>query len=313
MIRAGGLRKEFRGTVAVADISFEVREGETLVLLGTSGCGKTTTLRMINRLIGPTAGTIQVNGREIADEDPVLLRRMIGYMIQGVGLFPHRTVEENILAVPGLLGWSRERGQSRLRELLELVNLPQAMLGRFPNELSGGQRQRVGLARALAADPPIILMDEPFGALDPLTRQQVRGEFRRMESLMRKTIVLVTHDVTEALELGDRICLMAEGRIAQLGTAAELLFQPRTEFVRTFFDANRMHNEWMATRLAELPELTDVADGLRAAGHPDGMTVFEALSILEGTDEAGFHRTTAAFFEFKRRSDSTVPEGGPEC
>ncbi len=299
MIEIENLRKDFQGTTAVADISLKVRQGETLVLLGTSGCGKTTTLRMINRLIIPTSGTIRVDGRDTSREDPVQLRRKIGYMIQGVGLFPHRTIEENILTVPHLLGWSVERCRSRLGDLMEIVNLPQNLLVRYPHELSGGQRQRAGLARALAADPPIVLMDEPFGALDPITRQQVRGEFRKIESLMRKTIVLVTHEVTEALELGDRICLMSAGRIEQIGPAVELLFQPKSDFVRGFFEGGRLQTEWMAVTLGDLPLDADSATA-RIFGLPKELTVSEALSLLENDKEAAFLRVLSAFFEYKR-------------
>ena len=299
MIEIENLRKDFDGTAAVDGISLKVRRGETLVLLGTSGCGKTTTLRMINRLITPTSGTIRVDGRDTSREDPVRLRRKIGYMIQGVGLFPHRTIEENILTVPHLLGWSVERSRARLGDLVKIVNLPQSLLPRYPHELSGGQRQRAGLARALAADPPIVLMDEPFGALDPITRQQVRGEFRKIESLISKTIVLVTHDVTEALELGDRICLMAAGRMEQIGPAAELLFRPKTDFVRGFFEGGRLQTEWMAVTLGDLPLGVDSA-GTRILGLPRELVVSEALARLENTDEAAFLRIISAFFEYKR-------------
>lgn len=295
MIALEGLTKVFGGFTAVDRVSLEVRPGETLVLLGTSGCGKTTTLRMINRLIAPTAGRILVDGRDTAEEDPVRLRRKIGYMIQGVGLFPHRTVRENILTVPQLLGWDEARCARRLEELIPVVNLEAALLPRFPHELSGGQRQRVGLARALAADPPIVLMDEPLGALDPITRQQVRREFRRIESLVTKTIVLVTHDIAEAVELGDRICLMSRGRIEQIGPAAELLFRPRTDFVRDFFEGGRLQTEWLALTLDELP--LAVAD---RAGLPAEATVAEALAELERKDERAFNRVVAAFFAYKR-------------
>lgn len=300
MIAIEGLRKLFGDVVAVDGISLDVAAGETLVLLGTSGCGKTTTLRMINRLLPPTAGRIRVNGRDIAGEDPVQLRRKIGYMIQGVGLFPHRTVEENILTVPRLLGWSRERCRARVAELGGIVNLDAGLLPRHPHELSGGQRQRVGLARALAADPPIILMDEPLGALDPITRQQVRREFRRIESLVSKTNVLVTHDIAEAVELGDRICLLSEGRIEQIGTAAELLFRPRTEFVRNFFDGARLQTEWLAVTLGELPLAESDRAGAGPFGLPGSTTVAGALGQLEKSDEAAFGRVVTAFFDYKR-------------
>lgn len=290
MITVCGLTKKFGGISAVDDISFTVPTRETLVLLGTSGCGKTTTLRMINRLVSPTAGLVRIGGHDTADMDPVTLRRGIGYMIQGVGLFPHRTVEENILTVPALLRWAAPRCQERLAAVSRIVNLDPAWWPRYPQELSGGQRQRVGLARALAADPPVVLMDEPFGALDPLTRQEIRREFRRIETAVRKTTILVTHDIAEAVELGDRICLMSQGRIEQIGTPADLLFRPASPFVRSFFDESRLQTEWMAVRLRELPE---------ALPNPDlspDLTVAEALAKLARTDEAAFMRLLAAFF-----------------
>ncbi len=295
MISLAGLRKEFNGVPAVADVSLEVAGGETLVLLGPSGCGKTTTLRMINRLITPTAGAVRVAGRDTARTDPVQLRRQIGYMIQGVGLFPHRTIAENILTVPRLLGWSQPRCRHRIRELCDVVNLEPTLLPRYPHQLSGGQRQRAGVARALAAEPPIVLMDEPFGALDPITRQQVRREFRRIESLVNKTIVIVTHDIAEAVELGDRVCLMDQGRVAQIGRPAELLFRPQSDFVRSFFAGGRLQTEWMAVRLADLP----VAGTLPLA-LPSHFTVAEALDHLERDNEAAFHRLVATFFDYKR-------------
>ncbi len=240
MIAAENISKHFNGTLAVNNISFGVKEGETLVLLGTSGCGKTTTLRMINRLIEPSGGNIYVNGKSILSLKPELLRRTIGYVLQGNGLFPHYTVAENIAIVPRLLGWDKDKTLKRIKQLLEKLQLPfNEYADAFPSALSGGQQQRVGLARALAADPPVLLMDEPFGALDPITRAEVKKEFRELDELKRKTIVMVTHDIQEALEMGDTICLMDKGNIMQIGTKKDLMLSPANDFVDTFFSHYR--------------------------------------------------------------------------
>jgi osmoprotectant transport system ATP-binding protein len=238
---------------AVNDISFEVQEGETLVLLGTSGCGKTTTLRMINRLLEPGSGHIYVNGTEVRQLPPEILRRSIGYVLQNTGLFPHYTVSENIGIVPSLLKWDKARIRERTVTLMDKLRLPAAEYADvYPHQLSGGQQQRVGLARALAADAPALLMDEPFGALDPLTRISVRKEFKSLDEISNKTIILVTHDVEEAFELGTRICLMNEGRIQQLGAPAELLFHPANDFVKSFLDPQRLQLELKALKIKDL-------------------------------------------------------------
>ncbi|WP_304608000.1 ABC transporter ATP-binding protein [Leptolyngbya sp. NIES-2104] len=203
-------------------MSFTIFSGETLVLLGRSGCGKTTTLRLINRLLTPTAGEVRVNGRSTTAWNAIELRRQIGYVIQEIGLFPHFTVAQNIAVVPSLLKWERDRIESRVTELLELVGLePQRFKNCYPHQLSGGQRQRVGVARALAADPPVLLMDEPFGALDPITRAELQREFLRLQRQLGKTIVFVTHDIQEAFKLGTRIGLMQAGQLVELGTPQE--------------------------------------------------------------------------------------------
>lgn len=221
---------------AVKDLSFQVNEGETLVLLGSSGCGKTTTLKMINRLIEPTEGIIEVNGKDIMDQEPVDLRRRIGYVFQGIGLFPHMTIEQNVELVPRLLVWSPKRRRERVQELLNLVGLPpEDYSNRFPDELSGGQQQRVGVARALAADPDYLLMDEPFGALDALTRESLQQELLTLKKQLRKTIIFVTHDIFEALLLGDRIVILHQGHLQQIGSKKDILTAPATEFVRNLF------------------------------------------------------------------------------
>jgi osmoprotectant transport system ATP-binding protein len=236
MIEIQNLTKRFDSHTAVDGVSVSVGAGETLVLLGTSGCGKTTTLKMINRLIEPTSGSISVADVDVRQQLGPELRRQIGYVIQDGGLFPHYTVAEAIATVPKLLGWEPTDIQKRTHELIDKLQLPKSVLTRYPSELSGGQRQRVGLARALAAKPPVVLMDEPFGALDPFTRRHVRRELFGLNELKETTVVLVTHDVSEALELADRIALMDKGKIVQIGPPNELLKQPANDFVRDFLD-----------------------------------------------------------------------------
>lgn len=236
MLEARHLTKRFAQHTAVDDVSFSVGRGETLVLLGTSGSGKTTTLKMLNRLIEPDSGSIRIDGTDVAQQSGPDLRRRIGYVIQDGGLFPHYTVTEAIATVPKLLGWEPERIHERSAELMDKLQLPADLQHRYPAELSGGQRQRVGVARALAARPPVVLMDEPFGALDPFTRRHVRRELFGLSELQETTVVLVTHDVREALELADHIALMDRGRIVQMGTGEELVQHPASEFVRDFME-----------------------------------------------------------------------------
>ncbi|MGW0880095.1 betaine/proline/choline family ABC transporter ATP-binding protein [Streptomyces sp. NPDC002671] len=241
MIRFEQVTKRYPdGTTAVDGLSFEVAEGELVTLVGPSGCGKTTTMMMVNRLIEPTSGRIFVAGEDIARVDPVRLRRRIGYVIQQVGLFPHRTVLDNTATVPALLGWKRAKARARAAELLDLVGLDPNTYGpRYPEQLSGGQRQRVGVARALAADPPVLLMDEPFGAVDPVVREQLQDEFLRMQAAVRKTVLLVTHDIEEAVRLGDRIAVYGQGRIEQFDTPGAVLGAPATPYVAEFVGADR--------------------------------------------------------------------------
>jgi osmoprotectant transport system ATP-binding protein len=229
------------GQVAVRALSLEIPEGEICMLVGPSGCGKTTTMRMVNRLIEPTSGRILLDGEDVTDVDPVGLRRRIGYVIQQVGLFPHQTVTDNVGTVPGLLGWDKARIRARTEELLDLVGLPaEEYRDRYPHQLSGGQRQRVGVARALAADPPVLLMDEPFGAIDPISRDRLQQEFLRLQETVRKTIVFVTHDINEAVTLGDRIAVMAVGgELVRYGTPGDILDDPGSDFVADFVGADR--------------------------------------------------------------------------
>ena len=238
MIRLLKITKRYPGTDAdaVAPLTLEVGRGEFVVLVGPSGCGKTTTLRMINRLVEPTSGEIWIDGQDVTDADPDDLRRHIGYVIQQVGLIPHMSIAQNVGIVPKMLGWDKGDIAARVDELLDLVGLePERYRSRYPKQLSGGQQQRVGVARALAADPPIMLMDEPFGAIDPITRERLQDEFLRLQARIRKTIVFVTHDIDEALRLGDRIAIFADGsRLAQFATPLEILTNPADDFVRSF-------------------------------------------------------------------------------
>jgi osmoprotectant transport system ATP-binding protein len=252
MIELKNISKKFKTQTAVDNISFNVNEGENFILLGTSGCGKTTTLKMINRLIEPTSGGIFINQKNIKEGNAETLRRSIGYALQNTGLFPHYTVAQNIAIVPNLFKWNKEKIKSRVVELMQKLHLSSQYYNAFPKELSGGQQQRVGLARALAADAAILLMDEPFGALDPITRTHVRNDFKNLEEFKKKTIVLVTHDVQEAFELADRICLMDKGKIVQVGTPTELLFKPANDFVKSFFNEQRLQLEYKSVTIKML-------------------------------------------------------------
>jgi osmoprotectant transport system ATP-binding protein len=226
---------------AVADVTLEVPEGETCVLIGPSGCGKTTTMKMVNRLIEPTSGKIFVAGENVLHLDSVELRRNIGYVIQQIGLFPHMTIRENVATVPNLLRWETAKINERVDELLELMGLdPGTYRDRYPRELSGGQRQRVGVARALASDPPVMLMDEPFGAIDPITREHLQNEFLRLQKRIKKTILFVTHDIDEAIKMGTRVCILqVGGRVEQYGPPDEILSHPANDFVADFVGADR--------------------------------------------------------------------------
>ncbi|WP_438870750.1 ABC transporter ATP-binding protein [Paractinoplanes ovalisporus] len=241
MIRLDKLTKTYRGQPhpAVDQVSMDMPRGEIVVLVGPSGCGKTTTMELINRLIEPTSGRIFLDGEDVTNADPDALRRRIGYVIQQIGLFPHFTVAENIATVPKLLGWDKRRVGERVDELLDMVGLePSEFRGRYPKQLSGGQRQRIGVARAMAADPPVMLMDEPFGAIDPITRDRLQNEFLRLQQQVQKTIVFVTHDIDEAIKLGDRIAILGErSQIAQFDTPAAILSNPASPYVEDFIGA----------------------------------------------------------------------------
>jgi osmoprotectant transport system ATP-binding protein len=287
MITFDHVSKRYGDSVAVGDLSLEIPSGEIVIFVGPSGCGKTTSLKMINRLIEPTSGTISIDGQDTRSTEVNTLRRSIGYVIQQVGLFPHQTVAENVATVPKLVGWDRARTMKRVDELLDLVGLPPARYAkRLPAELSGGERQRVGVARALAVDPYILLMDEPFGAIDPIARDRLQDELLRLQAIVRKTIVFVTHDIDEAIKLGDRVALLSQGGVLeQYAPPSELLARPATPFVESFLGSARM------VRRLSLIHLRDVKlpapDG---SGRPDvqvdiGASLRDALdAVLRAAD-----------------------------
>jgi len=281
MIRLENLSKTFdspEGTVrAVDNVTMEVPEGEVAVLLGPSGCGKTTTMKMVNRLVQPTSGKIYIDDKDTDSYDAIQLRRQLGYVIQQIGLFPNMTVEQNISVVPRLLGWSRQAQQTRARELMRMVALDERLLSRFPKELSGGQQQRVGVARALAADPPVLLMDEPFGAIDPINREVIQDEFLKMQAKLKKTIMFVSHDIDEAVKMGDKIAIFRDGRLEQYDDPDMLLSQPANPFIADFVGGDRELKRMRLTRVS-------------AAMDPDAPTVRADDSVANARaimDQAG--------------------------
>jgi osmoprotectant transport system ATP-binding protein len=283
MIEFRGVSKTYPGSdrPVVNDLSFEIPEGEICVLVGPSGCGKTTTMRMVNRLIEPTEGEILIGGEPNTAMSGTQLRRKIGYAIQQIGLFPHRTIAENITTVPSLLGWERQRIKTRVDELLELVGLdPGDYRDRYPAELSGGQQQRVGVARAMAADPPIMLMDEPFGAVDPITRERLQDEFLSIQQNIKKTIVFVTHDIDEAIKIGDMIAILKQGGfLAQYDTPENILSNPNSEFVASFVGNDRILKRLSLTRVGDM-EL-EPANG----GTEDLPRISEQLNVKDALSE----------------------------
>ncbi|MGP4007455.1 betaine/proline/choline family ABC transporter ATP-binding protein [Streptomyces sp. 4N124] len=323
MIRFDQVTKRYPdGTTAVDGLSFEVSEGELVTLVGPSGCGKTTTMMMVNRLIEPTSGQIFVNGEDIATVDPVRLRRRIGYVIQQVGLFPHRTILDNTATVPSLVGWKKAKARARAAELLDLVGLDPKTFGRrYPEQLSGGQRQRVGVARALAADPPVLLMDEPFGAVDPVVREQLQDEFLRMQAAVCKTVLLVTHDIEEAVRLGDRIAVYGQGRIEQFDTPGAVLGAPATPYVAEFVGADRGLKRLSVTEIEaddlEQPPLARpdepapaAAERLRAEGARWAVVLDEDGELLGwvGVDDLSAGGSVG---ERAHRMNAWVPVGAP--
>ncbi|MCS7460178.1 betaine/proline/choline family ABC transporter ATP-binding protein [Paenibacillus doosanensis] len=279
MIRLQGVRKVYDdGFQALKHVDLEFKEGEISVLIGPSGCGKTTTMKLINRLNNPSAGTIEIRGQNITAMDPVELRRQIGYVIQNIGLFPHMSIAKNVGVVPRLLKWDKRKIEERVDELLSLVGMePDTYRNRFPSELSGGQQQRIGVIRALAADPEIILMDEPFSALDPISREQLQDELIRLQQELRKTIVFVTHDMDEAIKIADTIVLMKDGEVVQTGTPEQILRHPANDFVKSFIGKKRLHSD---NDLEALPIVDEVMVEQPATAYPS-RGLAEALKMME--------------------------------
>lgn len=287
-IRLEKVSKLFPGVArpAVDALDLTIESGQVCVLIGPSGCGKTTTMRMVNRLIEPTSGRIFVGEQDVTQADPVELRRHIGYVIQQIGLFPHMTIAQNVATVPKLLGWEPARIKARVAEMLELVGLdPGQFLDRYPRHLSGGQRQRVGVARALAADPPVMLMDEPFGAVDPIVRGRLQEEFLAILKRLKKTVILVTHDIDEAIRMGDVVAILKDGRLVQYDTPDRLLAAPANDFVADFVGADRALRRLSLVRATEAVEPGEAADGFAL---PGTLSVREVLSALlaEGREGA---------------------------
>ena len=315
MIRLENLTKRFGGQkhTAVDNLTLEIPEGEIVVLVGPSGCGKTTTMKMINRIIEPTSGRIILEGEDVTSSNPDQLRRRIGYVIQQVGLFPHMTIGENVATVPKLLGWDSKRVAARVDELLETVNMPPASFrDRYPNQLSGGQRQRVGVARALGADPVVMLMDEPFGAIDPITRDRLQNEFLRLQAEVRKTIVFVTHDIDEAVKLGDRIAILqADSQIAQYDTPERILTAPANDFVAEFIGKGASLKRLNLSRVADI-ELTQWPAVQAGTGRAEALESLRqshrnALLVLDG---AGHPRRWVDAADLQRAQDGALDQVG---
>ncbi|WP_068777575.1 ABC transporter ATP-binding protein [Paenibacillus sp. FJAT-26967] len=279
MIRLEGVSKRYDdGFVALKNLNLEFAQGELHVLIGPSGCGKSTTMKLINRLINPSEGKVTIKGKDISQEDPVELRRNIGYVIQNIGLFPHMTIARNVAVVPKLLKWDQERIDKRVNELLDLVSLnPETYRNRYPSELSGGQQQRIGVIRAFAAEPDIILMDEPFSALDPISREQLQDELIRLQQELKKTIIFVTHDMDEAIKIADNIVLMKDGEVVQHGRPEHILRYPANEFVKTFVGKQRLHG---SGGMDEIPTVDEVMAEHPVTAYPT-RGLAEAIKIME--------------------------------
>ncbi|WP_415272997.1 betaine/proline/choline family ABC transporter ATP-binding protein [Bacillus siamensis] len=314
MLTLENVSKTYKGgKKAVNSINLNIAKGEFICFIGPSGCGKTTTMKMINRLIEPTEGRILIEGRNIMEQDPVELRRSIGYVIQQIGLFPHMTIQQNITLVPKLLKHPAKERKERARELLKLVDMGPEYLDRYPHELSGGQQQRIGVLRALAAEPPLILMDEPFGALDPITRDSLQEEFKKLQKTLHKTIVFVTHDMDEAIKLADRIVILKAGEIVQAGTPDDILRFPANEFVEEFIgkerliqssspDIERVEQIMNSAPVTVTPERTlSAAIQLMRAERVDSLLVIDEKNVLQGFVDV-------EMIDRKRRQAATVAE-----
>ena len=298
------------GTKAVDDVSFEIRDGECVTFVGPSGCGKTTTVKLLNRLVEPTRGAIYLDGKDTGKVDVIALRRSIGYVIQDVGLFPHMTVAQNISLVPRLIGWLIPEREARTDELLNLVGLePAPFRGRYPHQLSGGQRQRVGVARGLAADPPVILMDEPFGALDPITRAQLQDEFLKLRARLKKTILFVTHDIDEAIKLGDRIAVMRSGKIVQFDPPIKILREPVDSFVRDLVGKECGMKLMRLARVSDImaPAMNRIAEGSTVAEAKREMAERKSDVLMVVDNDGGFCGAIR-FEQLSAREEGTVAE-----
>lgn len=302
MITVESVSKSFNGKKAVDGISFQANDKEILVLLGTSGCGKTTMLKMINRLIEVDSGDILIDGKNIQSQKAEELRMGIGFVMQHSGLFPHYTIQQNIAVIPDLLKWDKKKTADRTHELLYKLHLSEELLSRFPSELSGGQQQRVGIARALIADSPVLLMDEPFGALDNITKADIHAEFKSLEELKNKTIILVTHDVQEAFDLGHKICLMDQGKIIQSGTPKEMLYQPKNDFVKNFFAQNRLFLEYKVAEMKDVESMIDNNRFFEELQFSENTGIWDALQQLsaDGSLSEDYENLVKAFNEYRK-------------
>lgn len=303
MITIDSVSKYFGERVAVDHISFQADDKEILVLLGTSGCGKTTTLKMINRLIEADSGNILIDGKNIRDKKVEDLRMGIGFVMQHSGLFPHYTIRRNISIIPELLKWDPKEIQRRTEELMDKLHMSGELLNRFPHELSGGQQQRVGIARALIANTPVLLMDEPFGALDNITKAEIHSEFKSLEELKNKTIILVTHDVQEAFELGQKICLMDKGKIVQIGTPKEMLYKPKNDFVKEFFAESRLLLEYKVAVLENVdPFFMNLQNLYKEFNWTKDTSIWMALQKLSINNENAewYEKLTNAFTDYRK-------------